>query len=304
MSQTPGDPFDFNLSMQAVLGIVEGPVSSQENTDGEETQIINEAARVLERPSDTPNPKDLLRFRGYRHLRLHRFSDAMSSYHRAVAAAVELFVAIDCGYRVLCVDDSGNEVDLLSMLFPRKPDGNATHVTADVAGDSNAKSEESEGVSNPGSEIEGGEELVQNLKELELDQAPEDSEQRTEVKSPVEAIENEPDDSGPDEQSMEEENDDDHDSGTDGVGNVDSDEETPDTNTLTESGRERCQKFADKFARFDERTCKITLAVGANHGRDEEASYDHFAKSARFQLQMRRRNGMKRLKRETWWLID
>ncbi|KKY35607.1 putative het domain protein [Diaporthe ampelina] len=95
-----------------------------------------------------------------------------------------------------------------------------------------------------------------------------------------------------------------HESETDDGEEAESPGETPDTYTLKETSRELCQKFADKFARFDPRTRNITLAVGANSGRDEEESYDHFAKSARFQLQMRRRNGMKRLKRETWWIID
>jgi hypothetical protein len=40
------------------------------------------------------------------------------------------------------------------------------------------------------------------------------------------------------------------------------------------------------FVRFNTRARNIALAGGANEGTDEEKSYDHFAKSARFQLQM------------------
>ena len=87
--QTTGDPFDFKLSMQAVLGTVEDPVSSQ-GKDGEGIHSIEESAKVLDRRPGTPDHKDLPRFRGYRHLSLHRFSDAMCDYSRAVALSVGL----------------------------------------------------------------------------------------------------------------------------------------------------------------------------------------------------------------------
>lgn len=302
LGQTTGDPFDFKLSIQAVLGSVEDPASSEEGGGEEGSRNIDEVARVLERPSDTPDPRNLPRFRGYRHLSLHRFSDAMCEYYRAIAATVELWVAVECGYRICCVDESGEEVDLVSIMFQEQPENGTSSATGDSLGaPTDAATSSPCGNGNDEDEV-----IVQNLEGLDLGRTAEDTEDPTKAEVPIDPNGEGPRASESDGQSLE------ADSGSDSDGDesekdeeeAQSPGETPDTYTLKESSRDLCQKFADKFARFDPRTRNITLAVGANAGRNEEESYDHFAKSARFQLQMRRRNGMKRLKRETWWIID
>ncbi|KAI7778786.1 hypothetical protein LA080_001654 [Diaporthe eres] len=305
LGQTTGNPFDFKPSVQAVLGTVKKPVSSDEGKDREGSRSIDEVAGVLDRPPDTPEPRDLPRFRGYRHLSLHRFSDAMCEYYRAIAAAVELFVAIECGYQVRCVDETGEEVDLLPKMFRQQPEDNTNSETVEVAHDSHDAPINAAATLTGGNETTGGEELAQDLEDVDLESTSEDTDGPTKAEDHVDS--QGPEVAVPDGQRLEADSRSDtdgHESDTDDEDDTESSRETPDTYTLKESSRDLCQRFADRFARFDTHTRNITLAVGANAGRDEEQSYDHFAKSARFQLQMRRRNGMKRLKRETWWIID
>ncbi|KAK7709619.1 hypothetical protein SLS63_013164 [Diaporthe eres] len=305
LGQTTGDPFDFKLSVQAVLGTVENAVSSEEEKEEEGSRGIDEAATVLERPPDTPDPKDLPRFRGYRHLSLHRFSDAMCEYYRAIAATVEVFVAIECGYQVCCVDETGEEVDLLSKMVRQQPENDTNSETVEVSHGGHNAPINAAATLTGGNGTNGGEELAQDLEDLDIKSTSEYADSPTKAEDRVDSVGQGPEVTVPDGQRREEasgSDTDEHEADTD-----DEDEssgETPDTYTLKESSRDLCQMFADRFARFDTHTRNITLAVGANAGRDEEQSYDHFAKSARFQLQMRRRNGMKRLKRETWWIID
>lgn len=308
LGQTTGDPFDFKLSIQSVLGIVEDPVSpEEEGEDGEESRSIDEAAKVLDRPPDTPDPRNLPRFRGYRHLSLHRFSDAMCKYYQAIAGTVELFVAIECGYQVQCVDENGKEVDLVSTMFRQQPENGTSSETGEAAHDGLVAHEGTAATSTGGNDTNVGEGLLQGLKDPNLESTPEDNAGPTEANDFIDPVGQGPEVSAPDGQGLEAESGSDAESDeseTDEEDDAESFRETPDTYTLKESSRELCQKFADKFARFDAYARNIVLAVGANAGRNEEESYDHFAKSARFQLQMRRRNGMKRLKRETWWIID
>lgn len=306
LGQTTGNPFDFKLSVQAVLGTVEKPVSSEEK-EGEGSRSIDESARVLDRPPNTPDPRDLPRFRGYRHLSLHRFSDAMCDYYRVIAATVELFVAMECGYKVCCVDETGAEVDLLSKMFQQKPENDTSSETVEATHDSQGAPIHTVATLTGGNETNGGTELAQHIEDLDLESTPEDTDGPTKAEDNIDSVEQGPEVPSPDVQGLESDSDsntDGHESETDEEDETESSGETPDTYTLKESSRDLCQKFADRFARFDTHTRTITLAVGANAGRNEEQSYDHFAKSARFQLQMRRRNGMKRLKRETWWIID
>lgn len=306
LGQTTGDPFDFKLSIQAVLGTVENPASSEEEY-GEGSRAIDEAADVLERPSDTPDPRDLPRFRGYRHLSLHRFSDAMCEYYRAIAATVELWVAIECGYRVCCIDEAGKEVDLVSKMFLHQPENDMRSAIVEATRRNTGAPVEVTATLTGGNETSGGEGLVQYLEDLDLRNTPGDTDGAEESDGNDHTVSQRSEISRSDGQSLEADSGSDTDGQESETGNGDDTEssgETPDTYTLKESSRDLCQKFSDRFARFDKHTRNITLAVGANAGRDEEQSYDHFAKSARFQLQMRRRNGMKRMRRETWWIID
>lgn len=307
LGQTTGDPFDFKLSVQAVLGVVENPVSSEDGKHGGRFGGIYGAAKVLDRPPDTPDPRNLPRFRGYRHLSLHRFSDAMCEYYRAVAATVELFVAIECGYQVRCVDETGKEVDLVSKTFRQQPEHDTSSETVEATLDSHGAPLNAAAVLTGGNETSGGEEIVQGLEDLDLESTPEDTDGPTKARDAFDPVEQGPEEIVPDGQRMEADSGSDtdgHESDTDDEDETESSGETPDIYTLKEFSRDHCERFADKFARFDTHTRNIILAVGTNAGRNEEQSYDHFAKSARFQLQMRRRNGMKRLKRETWWIID
>lgn len=307
LGQTTGDPFDFKPSIQSVLGVVEDPVSSEEGEDMEGSRSVDESIRVLDRPTDTPDPRNLPRFRAYRHLSLHRFSDAWCEYYRAVAATVELFVAIECGYRIQCVDETGEEVDLLSAMFRRQANNDTASKTVEATQDSQSPPTGTAATLTGGNETDAGEGLAQNLKSLDLESTPGDTDGPTKAEDDIDSVGQEPASPTPDGESPGVDSgsgSDGDESVTDDGENTESIRETPDTYTLKESSRDHCQKFADRFARFDTHARNITLAVGANAGRDEEESYDHFAKSARFQLQMRRRNGMKRLKRETWWIID
>lgn len=308
LGQTTGDPFDFKLSVQAVLGIVENPVSFEEGGGGQGRQSVDEGAAVLDRPPDTPDPRKLPRFRGYRHLSLHRFSDAMCEYYRAIAAAVELFVAIDCGYKICYVDETGKEVDLVSKIFQQQPENDTSSATGEVSLEGHSEAIEASATLTCGKETTGGEGLVQDLEDLDLSSPPKDTGGPAKAEDNNGSVSQEPEVSGSDGQSLEADSGSDTDGHESELDDEDDDAErvgeTPDTYTLKELSRGACQRFADKFARYDPRTRNITLAVGANAGRTEEQSYDHFALSARFQLQMRRRNGMKRMKRETWWIID
>lgn len=307
LDQTTGDPFDFKLSIQSVLGVVEDPVSSEEGEDGKGSRSVDEAARVLDRPPDTPDPRNLPRFRGYRHLSLHRFSDAMCEYYQAIAGTVELFVAIECGYQVQCLDENGKEVDLLSAMFRQQPGSDTRSDDVQTTHDRHGAPIEAAATLTGGNDINGGEGLVQGLEDLDLERTPDNTAKPATAKDTIDPVGQGPEVGEPEGQSLEAESGSDangDESETDEEDDAEGSRETPDTYTLKESSRDLCQKFADRFARFDAHARKIVLAVGANAGRDEEQSYDHFAKSARFQLQMRRRNGMKRLKRETWWIID
>lgn len=300
--QSTGDPFDFKLSIQAVLGTVEASVSS-EGEGGEGSQSINEAARVLDRPPDTPDPKGLPRFRGYRHLSLHRFSDAMCDYYRTIALSVEMYVALECGRRLYYHDDSGEKVDLISKLLGQQPEDSISAQEVAAQGSHDAPKTAAT-TSTSGNEREGDEILAQNLKDLHLSGSSEGHAEKTQKTSHVDRAGQRQEDSASDGQSPDSDDSNSEASGTDDEEVVESHKESPDTYTLKESSRDNCERFANMFVRFDPHARNITLAVGANAGRHEEQSYDHFAKSARFQLQMRQRNVMKRLKRETWWIID
>ncbi|CZR57822.1 uncharacterized protein PAC_07711 [Phialocephala subalpina] len=71
---------------------------------------------------------------------------------------------------------------------------------------------------------------------------------------------------------------------------ADNKRETLDTFILTQARREACQAFAEIYVQRRPEAKEIALKVGHSMGRSEEESFDHFAKMARFQLQMRLRN--------------
>lgn len=301
--QSTGDPFDFKLSMWAVLGIVEDQASPGAEK-GQRSRSIDGTVQVLDRPSNTPEPKDLPRFRGYRHTSLHRFSDAMCDYYRAVAASVELYVALECGRRLYCYDDSGEKVDLISKLLEQQSETSTSSAQGEDPRGGREAPEIAATTSTWGNEGDGDGVIAQNLEGLNLSQSSKQYAEQEKAENHLNTLDSVLEDSDSDWQSLESDDSGSHASGTNHEDVNASYKETPDTYTLKESSRGNCERFANMFVRFDKRARNITRAVGANQGRDEEQSYDHFAKSARFQLQMRKRNTMKRLKRETWWIID
>lgn len=301
--QSTGDPFDFRLSMWAVLGTVEDPASS-EAEDSEGGRSIEGAFQVLDRPPDTPDPKDLPRFRGYRHLSLHRFSDAMCDYYRAVALSVELYVALECGRRLYYYDDSGGKVDLMSKLLEQQPGTSTSSAQGEGLRVGREAPEVAATTSTCGNESDGDELFAQNLEDLNLERPSKQDAEQEEAATHVDTFNQVHENSDSDWQSLESGDSGSQASETDHEDVAGSYKETPDTYTLKGPSRDNCERFANMFVRFDKRARTITRAVGTNQGRGEEQSYDHFAKSARFQLQMRKRNILKRLKRETWWIID
>ena len=146
--------------------------------------------------------------------------------------------------------------------------------------------------------------LAQNLKDLDLRGSSEETAEQTKARSPVGRVGQSQGDTVPDEKSPDPDDSGSQVSSTNDQEAVEGCKETTDTDTIKESSRDDCERFADMFVRFNTRARNIALVGAANEGRDEEKSYDHFAKSARFQLQMRQRHVVKRLKRETWSIID
>jgi hypothetical protein len=303
--QSTGDPFDFKLSIHSVLGIVEDPVSSRTEY-GEESCSTGEGVRVLDRPPGTPEPRDLPRFRGYRHLSLHRHSDALSAFYRTVALVVELFVAFECGIRPRFFDDSEEELDLLSKLIRQQYEEAKSPGPGDDVQDSRGAPRTTGTTSTRGNEDEGDDALTQSLKELKLGGVSEEPAKKSKEigTSNLQLVDQIKEHLGSDRQNSDLDDSATYTLWTDDHEVVQSHRETPDTYTLKEASRDECERFANTYIRSQTHARNIALAVGANAGRDEETTFDHFAKSARSQLQMRRRNVVKRLKSDTWWIID
>ena len=73
---------------------------------------------------------------------------------------------------------------------------------------------------------------------------------------------------------------------------------------VTHERRDALQEFALLFAQEIEEAREITLIYGDNQRWTEEEAFNHFAKKARFQLQMRIRHRIRLLDGMTMWCID
>lgn len=88
------------------------------------------------------------------------------------------------------------------------------------------------------------------------------------------------------------------------VNDDDKERETPDTFEVTDKRRELVQAFARAFVELNPKARKTSTALGRIQKRTEESAWDQYALSARFQLQMRLRNGMKSIDQTRMWCID
>jgi hypothetical protein len=81
-------------------------------------------------------------------------------------------------------------------------------------------------------------------------------------------------------------------------------EENIDNFELTDERRELCQEYCARFAEDNPFARDIALMCGYNHGKTPQQAFEDFGKSARYQLQMRRRNRVTSLSQTQLWYID